>query len=513
MVSNILTSSQNAQLFSIGQTQQQIDAVQSRLASGLRVTSALDNPQNFFTSRSLSQEASNLSRVLDGIGQSIRTIQETENGLSGLRNIVQQAGDLLNEARETINNNRGDVGELILADDPVIYYRFDETNGTVANNLGSGGTALNGIYQSGVTQNSGELHLGINNSSARFDGVDDRVAIPNNALVNTSTAGYAERSVELTFEANALGGRQVLFEEGGTGNAAAIYLDGDQIYFVARDAGDFGPFDISAEVEEGEVYQAAFVLDANEGTFTGYLNGEVVGEGSVNRPLSRHGGAVAIGRNAGGTFFHDGANGGNGEYFNGRISDFALHNSVLSQETLQERFDATQLDTSRNYEQQVTEVLDQLNPLVEDVSFRGVNLLAGDNLSTYFNNDSGSSLLTEGYDFSSLGLGIGEANFQTFNQLDQFSSNLNGAIDSLERFGSGLSADLNIIESREDYTNETINTFETGSVDLIIADQDEEAANLLALQTRQNIQIETLSLSAQGSNIGDLLSASSVFNT
>ena len=69
MVSNILTSSQSAQLFAIGQTQQQIDATQARLASGLRVTSALDNPQNFFKSRSLSQDASNLSRTLDGLGQ------------------------------------------------------------------------------------------------------------------------------------------------------------------------------------------------------------------------------------------------------------------------------------------------------------------------------------------------------------------------------------------------------------------------------------------------------------
>jgi len=505
MVSDILTSSQNAQLFAIGQTQRQIDATQLRLASGLRVGSALDNSQNFFTSRSLSQDASNLSRVLDGLGQSVRTIQETENGLNGLRNIINRADDILNEARESLTTNRQDVGEVILANDPVIFYRLNETSGTVATNLGSAGAVLNGVYQGGVTQDSGELHLGINNASARFDGVDDRVAVPNNLLVNTDGAGYAERTVELTFEANALGGRQVLFEEGGTANSAAIYLDGDQIYFVARDAGDFGPFDISATIEEGEVYQAAFVLDSDSGTFTGFLNGEVVGQGSVNRPLSRHSGAVAIGRNAGGTFFHDGANAGNGEYFNGRISDFALYNSVLSQDDLRARFDATQLEASRDFEQQVTEVLSQVNPFVEDTSFRGVNLLAGDDLTTYFDDDSNSNLLTEGVDFSSSGLGIGNANFQTFNQFDQFTNDINGALDSLEQFGGGLANDLSIIESRQSFTSATINTFEAGSDDLVQADQDEEAANLLALQTRQEVQIETLSLSTQGSNIADLL--------
>jgi len=260
------------------------------------------------------------------------------------------------------------------------------------------------------------------------------------------------------------------------------------------------------------VYQAAFVLDSNAGTFTGYLNGEEVGQGSVNRPLSRHGGAVAIGRNAGGTFFHDGANSGNGEYFNGRISDFALYNSVLSEDDLRARFDATQLEATRNFEQQVTEVLEQVDPFVEDTSFRGVNLLAGDNLTTYFDNDSGSNLLTEGFDLSSSGLGIGNADFQTFNQFDQFTSDINGALDSLERFGSSLSADLNIIEARQDYTNATINTFEAGSEDLVVADQDEEAANLLTLQTRQEVQIATLSLSAQGSNIADLFGNNPLLN-
>jgi len=201
MVSNILTSSQSAQLFSIGQTQRQIDATQSRLASGLRVGSALDNPQNFFTSRSLSQDASNLSRVLDGLGQSIRTIQETENGLNGLRNIINRADDILNDARGELSTNRQDVGEIILAGDPVLYYRLNDTTGNRAVNLGSGGTALNGIYQ-GVTLDTGPLHFGEGNASASFDGVNDRITIRNSTLINTSRDGYPERSVELTFEAS-----------------------------------------------------------------------------------------------------------------------------------------------------------------------------------------------------------------------------------------------------------------------------------------------------------------------
>ena len=54
-------------LLSLQNTQRLIDDTQLRLATGLRVNSALDNPQNFFTSQSLNNRASDLTRLLDGI--------------------------------------------------------------------------------------------------------------------------------------------------------------------------------------------------------------------------------------------------------------------------------------------------------------------------------------------------------------------------------------------------------------------------------------------------------------
>ena len=63
-------------------------------------------------------------------------------------------------------------------------------------------------------------------------------------------------------------------------------------------------------------------------------------------------------------------------------------------------------------------------------------------------------------------------------------------------FGQSLVSDLNVIQTREIYTREKVNTLESGSDDLIVADQNEEGANLLAAQTRQGLGVTALNLAA-----------------
>ena len=501
---NILSGSQGSQLFAVRQTQNALNDAQNRLSTGLRVDSALDNPQNYFTSLSLSSRASNLGRVLDNISQSVTALQATENARSTVNNLIGEVASTTNQARASLRENQDDIGNIILADNPVVYFRLNETSGTTATNLGSAGASLNGTYQGGVSLDAGGLSFNLSDYSASFDGNNDRVAIPNSPLINTSAV--VERTVELTFQADTLGGKQVLFEEGGGTNAIALYLDDDRIFYAARDAGDFGPFNISAEIEAGKTYQAAFVFDSNAGTFTGYLDGEVVGVGSVTQPLSAHSGAVALGRNAGGTFFADGANGGNGEYFEGRLADFALYNSALSQSDLQSRVDNLQIKQAEFFQGEVENLLTQLDGLIDDATIQGTNLLKGGSLKTDFSLNGASSLTTQGVDFTSSGLGFSNLNFDSFSNIDKSINEFNIAESKIQDFSSGLSNDLNIIETRRNFTEDTINNLQGGSDDLTLSDANEDGAEILALQARQALQITTLNLSTQGTNIGDLLS-------
>ena len=60
-------------------------------------------------------------------------------------------------------------------------------------------------------------------------------------------------------------------------------------------------------------------------------------------------------------------------------------------------------------------------------------------------------------------------------------------------FGSNLST----VQTRQDFTKSMINTLRTGADNLTLADPNEEGANLLALQTRQQLSTTALSLAAQ----------------
>ena len=55
------------------------------------------------------------------------------------------------------------------------------------------------------------------------------------------------------------------------------------------------------------------------------------------------------------------------------------------------------------------------------------------------------------------------------------------------------------MQTRSDFTKAIINTLQTGASNLTLADSNEEAANLLALQTRQQLSTTALSLANQSS--------------
>ena len=69
--------------------------------------------------------------------------------------------------------------------------------------------------------------------------------------------------------------------------------------------------------------------------------------------------------------------------------------------------------------------------------------------------------------------------------------------DQLQVESSKLANQLNVITLREEFTKNLVNEFETGADNLTIADLNEEGANLLALQTSQQLGISSLSLASQ----------------
>ncbi len=178
----------------------------------------------------------------------------------------------------------------------------------------------------------------------------------------------------------------------------------------------------------------------------------------------------------------------------GELAQFGLSSGTTAAGTV----NATRSSLATQYNQ----LLAQIDQLASDSGFNGVNLLAGQSLQVVFNVSRTSSLVLQGVTFNSAGLGISQSanNFQTNTSLANAASQLTASLTTLQNQAASFGTNLSVIQIRQSFTSATINTLQTGADNLTLADNNQEGANLLALQTRQSLAETALSLAAQSQN-------------
>src|SRR5471032_79983 len=98
MSSIVLSSSVRQNLLSLQATADLLATTQSRLSTGKKVNTALDNPTNFFTAQSLDGRSSDISNLLDGISNGVQVLQAANTGITSLQKLVDTAKSLANQA-------------------------------------------------------------------------------------------------------------------------------------------------------------------------------------------------------------------------------------------------------------------------------------------------------------------------------------------------------------------------------------------------------------------------------
>ncbi len=93
-----LTAGMRANLFSLQQVSRDFDVTQKRLATGLRVNTALDDPINFFTAQEHKLRANDLAGRKDGMSEAIQTLKAANVGVEGISNLIAQAKSLAQSA-------------------------------------------------------------------------------------------------------------------------------------------------------------------------------------------------------------------------------------------------------------------------------------------------------------------------------------------------------------------------------------------------------------------------------
>ncbi len=160
---------------------------------------------------------------------------------------------------------------------------------------------------------------------------------------------------------------------------------------------------------------------------------------------------------------------------------------------------------------QYDEVLDQIDLMVADSGYKGVNLLKdpsdpGSTLTVKFDETGASSLSLQGFDASAVtGLAlvsssdsawVADGAISTAN-IEAAITALDNAMITLRTESSKLANNLSIITARQEFTQGMINVLKDGAANLTNADMNEEGANMLMLQTRQALGTTSLSLASQ----------------
>jgi len=366
-----LTASMRSNLLSLQQTQSLMDTTQERLSTGKKVNSAIDNPSSYYTAQSLTNRASDLSALLDSMGQAIQTIQAADEGIKTITEFAQQAKAVANQARdEAVNAQK--IGELKftgkLTEGKTFKVIVTATDGTVTEKtatVGTGGTADAGASATAVI---GLINDAVGSTVAAVDAKDA-------TKVNITAAAGVKISIE----------------------------------------------DVDAGIDDAMAYTP---------TATENLDAEA---------------------------------------------------------------------TRKELAAQFNSILKQIDQVAKDSSYKGVNLLQNNDLKVIFNEDRSSDLIVKGQDASSAGLKVAAATneWKTDADVEVAIKAVEDAVNTLRSMSSELGNNYSIVQSRETFTENMINVLEEGADKLTLADMNEESANMLALQTRQQLAINSLSLASQ----------------
>ena len=96
-----LSSAVRNNLLSLQSTANSLASTQERLATGLKVNSALDDPTSFFTAASLNSRAGDLNRLLDSVGLAVQTLQAADDGISAITKLVENAQATARQAQQS----------------------------------------------------------------------------------------------------------------------------------------------------------------------------------------------------------------------------------------------------------------------------------------------------------------------------------------------------------------------------------------------------------------------------
>ncbi len=179
------------------------------------------------------------------------------------------------------------------------------------------------------------------------------------------------------------------------------------------------------------------------------------------------------------------------------IQDVVTQMQGLTNSALQ----TTDATTLQGYAEQYNALRTQIDYIVQDSVFNGTNLLNSTTttLNVFFNATNTTSLAITAVNNTSAGLGIVGAagNWASTDNVRTAQSLLQTALATLRTNSSSFGNNNTILNTRLEFTNNLVTTLQTASDNLVLADTNEEGANMQALQAQSQLGIVALGISGE----------------
>jgi flagellin-like hook-associated protein FlgL len=495
-------------LLALQNTASLLSSTQNRLATGKKVNTALDNPTNFFTSSALSARASDLSKILDSMSNGIQTLQAANNGLTAITNAVNSMQATVTQARQDSSWKSAsytiDSATIGTTTGKNLTFSGGSVTGTVniaLNTTGSGSAATAAV----VTAANDYTDIDLSHDAGDQLNFDVSDGTTTTSVSLTRAGAGADNSYTID---EAITEIQSQLDAGGTNVTVGKDGAGTKLTFTSNTTGSTSTVTVdNVAIVDGAgsgALQATTDLGISNPTTTGQTasGADAVAPGAVKTVDEL---VTAINGNASLTGKVKASN-DNGKL---TIQNLSTEDLTLTgaSATAVDGGAGTQTiggnSVRKNLITQFNDLRSQLDKLADDSSFNGINLLHGDTLKLVFNETNTSSISIVSQDANGINstvLGIGTASSTEFSDndaLDARADALHNALTQLRSQSSAFGSNLSIVQNRQDFTKNMINTLQVGSDNLTLADSNEEAANLLALQTRQQLSTTALSLASQ----------------
>jgi flagellin len=497
-MSNVtLTAGVRSNLLSLQTLSSELNTAQEQLATGKSVNSAFDNPAAYFTAQSLTNRANELSTLLDNIGQAQQTLQAANQGLTSITSLLQSAISVAKQAQQSPQVG-ANFGALNISGQ--IAQGYTETIGadTASSTFSPVGTAagtLAIIVNTNGATNTYSVSIGANDSVSQVvNDVNNTVGLGSLGAVSATDVGGTLALVANDSNVN------FTVVDGATAEALNLTTAGSNttenstsFFSLLQAQGGVSGDSLTVAVNGAAPEQIQFGTGVNQIQTLKQLN-EVLAALPGGATAGASGSAVTFSLAANTTQQNTVTLGGSSDVLT--ALGLTSGTQVGSQQLTNGQTSTTRSTLQANY----NALLAQIDQLAGDSSYNGVNLLNGDNLKVTFNETDTSSLTINGVTDTSAGLGLGQVygtGFQLDSNINNVLTELNNALSTVQAQTETFGSNLTTIQTRQSFTQNLINTLQTGSDDLTLADQNEVSANLLTLQTRQQLAISALSISNQ----------------